>query len=293
MLSTINRIPPTSPVAAYIANIAVIDSLDQVSDLRLPAKIDFILSALCERGSLTVAYDTVTRRLAEGSLMILKPGHVLRSYEATDDFKGHFIVVSTKLFGDTEMTFSKLFPWFLKFRDNPVISLTPEEVDSQTELRKILRRQAYSAGHDYSDMVVKSIVEAMFYETLGLFSSHHASVELPAGAGRKNTLFYEFLKLVEENCAANRSVAFYADKLCVSPKHLSATIKTTSGRTAGEWIDSYVITEATQLLKNTGLTIQEISMRLNFPNQSFFGKYFHRLTGVSPRGYRMNPDIIA
>ena len=71
--------------------------------------------------------------------------------------------------------------------------------------------------------------------------------------------------------------------LCVTPKHLSATIKETSGRTAGEWIDSYVIIEAKTLLRNTGLTIQEVSAKLNFSNQSFFGKYFKHITGISPR----------
>ena len=69
---------------------------------------------------------------------------------------------------------------------------------------------------------------------------------------------------------------------------MSSSIKTVSGRTAGEWIDSYVILEAKLLLRNTALTVQEISAILNFPDASFFGKYFKRLTGYTPRKFRTN-----
>ncbi len=81
-------------------------------------------------------------------------------------------------------------------------------------------------------------------------------------------------------------MSFYADKLFVTSKHLSAVLKEISDKTAGEWIDQRVILEAKLLLRSTGLNIQEISAKLNFANQSFFGKYFKHLTGMSPRDYR-------
>lgn len=170
-ITTIDHIPQSSEIAAYIDNIAVIDSLDDIKGLKLPAKIDFILSILCEHGTLTFDYDSTSRHLSERMLMIMKPGHVLRSYQASPDFRGHFIVASTTLFGDSISTFSKMLPCFIQFRDNPVITLTPEDVASQTELRKLLRRKAYGAGHQYRDQVVRSVLETLFYETLGLYSS--------------------------------------------------------------------------------------------------------------------------
>lgn len=59
-------------------------------------------------------------------------------------------------------------------------------------------------------------------------------------------------------------------------------------KSAAEWIDDYVILEAKALLRSTNLTIQQISYELNFPSQSFFGKYFKRLTGMSPKEYKEN-----
>ena len=66
----------------------------------------------------------------------------------------------------------------------------------------------------------------------------------------------------------------------------STIIKRVSRKTAAEWIDDYVTLEAKALLKSTNLTIQQISDELNFPSQSFFGKYFKRITGLSPKEYR-------
>lgn len=72
----------------------------------------------------------------------------------------------------------------------------------------------------------------------------------------------------------------------LTPKHLSGVVKEVSGKTVGEWIDELVILEAKALLNSSSMNIQEIADRLNFANQSFFGKYFKHYTGMSPKEYR-------
>ena len=79
---------------------------------------------------------------------------------------------------------------------------------------------------------------------------------------------------------------FYANKLCLTPNYLSGVVKEYTGKTATEWVNDFVILEAKIMLKDTGYSIQEISDRLHFPDQSTFGKYFKKLTGVSPKMYR-------
>ena len=61
---------------------------------------------------------------------------------------------------------------------------------------------------------------------------------------------------------------------------------TSSGRSVREWIEEYVVTEAKAQLRSTTKSIKEISDDLNFPSQTFFGKYFKRITGTSPKKYR-------
>lgn len=81
-------------------------------------------------------------------------------------------------------------------------------------------------------------------------------------------------------------MSFFARRLNFTPNYLSSRVKEYSGRTATEWIEESVILEAKTMLKHTDLTIQEIAYKLNFPTQTFFGKYFKRITGLSPKQYR-------
>jgi len=85
-----------------------------------------------------------------------------------------------------------------------------------------------------------------------------------------------------------RSVSFYADKLCISSKYLSSLVKEVSDKNPVEWITQCVIFESKTLLKSTDMSIQQISDLLNFPNQSFFGKYFKRYCGMSPLQYKQS-----
>jgi AraC-like DNA-binding protein len=105
---------------------------------------------------------------------------------------------------------------------------------------------------------------------------------------KQNVLLDRFFNLVQENFREHRNVGFYADRLCLTPKHLSRVVRDNSGASAGEWIDNYVATEAKTLLKSANMTVKQICDELNFPSQSFFGRYFKRIVGVSPIEYRKN-----
>ncbi|MCM1021536.1 MAG: helix-turn-helix domain-containing protein [Muribaculaceae bacterium] len=236
---------------------------------------------------MNITYDKQCKVLTSHSLMVMRQGHVINSYELSPDFKGHIIAASTKHLDQNVPAMSKLMPFLVHFMGNPVILLSKQEMQNQIELRNLLMAKSNNKSEQaYRKNVVRSLLEALFFETLGVYSAHSINLHSLNSLKRKDSLLYEFVRLVEEEYKKERSVAYYAQKLFVSPKHLSAMVKEASGRTAGEWIDLYVIMEAKSLLKNTGMTIQEISQELNFSNQSFFGKYFKNLTGTSPRIYR-------
>ena len=84
-----------------------------------------------------------------------------------------------------------------------------------------------------------------------------------------------------------RSVSFYANQLNITPKYLSEAVKEIMGKTAGELIDEAVIMQAKVLLKTPDLNIGQVATVLNFPDQSFFGKFFKKHVGLSPNQYRV------
>lgn len=129
---------------------------------------------------------------------------------------------------------------------------------------------------------IQHLTVALFYSTVWKQISSYKKNEKT----RADYITYEFLDLVEKNFKKYRQLDFYADKLCITAKYLSTTVKNNSGISASEWIKRYVILEAQRLLKNSSMTIQQISNELNFPSQTFFSKYFKHQIGLSPKEYR-------
>ena len=105
-------------------------------------------------------------------------------------------------------------------------------------------------------------------------------------AGHKIDTFIQLIRLVERYYKQERGVAFYADKLCLSPKYLSALSKSVCGYTVQELVFRAIIRRSMLLLKNSNKTIQEISNEFHFPNASAFGTFFKKDTGLSPLHYR-------
>ena len=103
---------------------------------------------------------------------------------------------------------------------------------------------------------------------------------------RQEEVYLRFLDDLQLYANRERSVKFYADKLCISPKHFSRLVRKASGKLPMEHIQQRVIIEAKTLLCSTDMTIHEIADALNFPTDSFFCRYFKHETGCSPSDYR-------
>lgn len=99
---------------------------------------------------------------------------------------------------------------------------------------------------------------------------------------RQEELFDSFISMLRQDCSAEHNLRFYANKLFVTPQYLSKVVKDVSGKTASQWIAEFVLLEAKALLIHTNLTIQEIAFNIGFADQSSFGKFFKKNTGVSP-----------
>lgn len=102
----------------------------------------------------------------------------------------------------------------------------------------------------------------------------------------QDALYARFRDLLFVHHRWERSVAFYASKMCISSKYLTTVVKAASGKTPTEWIREETIKEIERMLCHTQTSIKEIAYRLNFPNASFFGKYFKAQKGMSPKRYR-------
>ncbi|MBO5779569.1 MAG: AraC family transcriptional regulator [Muribaculaceae bacterium] len=263
----------------------VFDNAESLPAFGFPRKNNLIFSIVCIQGYVELNIDLQSLVIREKSLAVGLPGHYIESFKVSDDFKGFLITSSQKNFEALQPLMSLLLICSLQFKKNPIVKLSDEEIQNQMLLHDLIRNKLNKENSLFDRLVIDKAVEAIFCETINIYIKR-LDVKATTLCNRGESLFYRFIVAIEENYKQNRSVSFYSKKLNVTSKHLSAVVKELSGRTAGEWIDSYVITEIKQMLSSTNMTIQEISNALNFANQSFFGKYFKSHTGMSPREFR-------
>ena len=132
--------------------------------------------------------------------------------------------------------------------------------------------------------LIKSMGQTFCYEILNMYFANQPMQPLPQN--KKDVIFQNFMLALFRLYRKERDVAYYAKMQHITPRYFSTIIKEKSGNSALQWIVQMVITEAKQLLEGSDLSIKEIANQLNFPTQSFFGKYFKQYVGISPKEYR-------
>lgn len=231
-------------------------------------------------GCSTCRVNLVEITQTPGTIAITLPNQFVEVQNVSDDYKGILIAMSPEFFD--QLGFQYNFRTANAISINPIIKLRPNEVNALinfTEMaKKILARK-----RPYSREILRHLTAALIYSMADSIIK-----TLPVSLSREEAVTQNFLDSVSKNYLKWRKVTEYAADLGLTPGYLSAIVKSVSKKSAAEWIDDYVMLEAKVLLSSSDMTIQQICHRLNFPNQSFFGKYFKRHTGMSPTHYRQN-----
>ena len=249
-----------------------------------PTRMTFILMALCRKGQAQYSIDTREQIVQPGDLLFISEGHIVDNYSASPDFECSCILVSTQFYHSFVQNVKNVSSLLLFSMNNPVVRLTPREIQTYSNYFQTIRDKIADTQHHYRIELVKALLLAMFYDMSGVI--YRVEQSSCKGQSRADVMFAKFIRLLEENFRKERRVGWYANKMGITAKYLSEIVKNVSKRTPNEWIDSYVILEIRVMLKNSTRTIGQITEDLNFPNQSFLGKFFKEHVGVSPTEYR-------
>ncbi|MDR1603076.1 MAG: helix-turn-helix domain-containing protein [Tannerella sp.] len=263
----------------------VIDDISGVPFFDYPTKVNEAVAIICLKGYAEGSVDLKPCCYAANDFAIIMPGQILQYTYRSDDFSAKLIIMSRRFTENIELCMKDVIPVFLYLRENPVVHIDEAEIAHLQDYFHILKRTVQQTSNPYRMEMVRLLSQAFFY---GINNFNQLRQEYTVQKDKKDKLFDSFYNLILQHYKDSREVSFYAEKLCLTPKHLSATIKKTTGKSASEWINDYVVLEAKSLLRASGMSIQQISDELNFANQSFFGKYFKRTAGVSPKEYRTN-----
>lgn len=259
----------------------------QMQVFRFPCRIDAFIIGVGTEGETSVSFNLHEFRLKKDSMFIFTPKNILQ-VNSQQYFKADVIAISPDFMRRINIDIKNMMPLFLKFVENPTLALTPEESRSMRGMIAQIERETRGPETHFSLDIVSGLIAATIYKVGDIM--YHYLAEHPEeqnnSHNRAEEYFKQFTHLLGEHFREERSVGFYARQLCITPKYLTTLIKRISGQSVSEWIDNYVILEAKTLLKYSTMSIQEIAYYLNFPNQSFFGSYFKRNTGMSPSQYK-------
>ncbi|WP_295940867.1 AraC family transcriptional regulator [uncultured Alistipes sp.] len=263
-------------------------SNSQMDIFRFPCRIDAFILGVGTAGETHGSFNLRECHLKKDSLFIFPPKNILQ-IDSDHFFKADVIAISSDFLRRINIDIKNMIPLFLQFGETPALTLAPEESHSMRSLITQLELETQGPEKQFSFEIISNLISAIIYKFGNILHDYlkdHPEIQNPS-RNRAEEYFKDFTRLLSENYLEERSVGFYAQQLCITPKYLTTLIKRISGHSVSEWIDNYVITEAKTLLKYSPKSVQEIAYYLNFPNQSFFGSYFKRNTGMSPTQYKM------
>ena len=222
----------------------------------------------------------------KNDLITIFPYQLASITEISTDFAVIFFKVPKKLFMDTINGLGRLtldyFFYMRKYYSSP---LSEEEYKSFVLFCHILSCRVVLSCAFLSSESVMYFLRVYYWDLYVGYKSNPkamASVKFV----RKEKQVFEFFYLVIEYHTISRDVAFYADKMCISPKYLTMLITDNTGRSAKEWIVEYTILEIKVLLKDSNLEIKEVVSRTNFQSNSTMTRFFRKHTGTTPSEYR-------
>lgn len=261
--------------------VELFDNTGPDSGVRFPYKVESMTQILVTSGSVTCIVDFIHYSVEAPSMGLFFPNQIISEVQVSGDFKCLGMLLSHDFLTDFDLPVS--FHDRMAFQKNHFFRLSQEMLESYLSCYNQVSGILHQADNPYREKILKHLFSAYYY---GLGYYVHRIFENAPAMNRRQELCANYLTLVSIHSKEYRGIGFYADKLCVSEKYLSTMLKAETGRTALEWIEASVVLYAKSCLVSSSMTIQEISNDLNFPSQSVFGKYFKRVTGMSPKKYR-------
>lgn len=254
---------------------------DMLTSLREPVRFEAMTWIMLWSGKCKAEISLVNYDIEGPSLIICQSSQIMQIKEFSDDFKASFMVFS-KTFTENLFLFFNSSPLYILQSRHRVVRIPDEIVPDFRNLYRDLNKIMAEKQNPYMVQAILFNIVSFIYGTAYKCYEPYQNEAI----SQQGRISNRFLALVQENYRKERFLEFYATQMDITSKHLSRTVKNETGYTAVEWIERYVILEAKLLLRSSTLNIQQISDELNFPSQSFFGKYFKKITGMSPKEFR-------
>ena len=247
--------------------------------------VDYIGLVVCTRGSYSFKVNEENMEARAGETLFLTENvhFQIESVSADLEYSLLFYRITPirDILGNTVM----MMRLYATLNPRPFIVLATGEEYALADYTQLLPSASYTESTMFDGHERKLLMLSLTYRLCSIFN--RKVVQGGEASGHKIDIFVKLITLISDHYPKERSVSFYADRLCLSPKYLSSMVKGICGYTVQDLVFKAIIRRAIFLMTSTSKTIQEISDELHFPNASAFGTFFKKQTGLSPKNYRL------
>ena len=213
--------------------------------------------------------------VSRGTMLVFPAGSIMEIEEKDEKF-------------DFQIFSFRDLPDDVTFKECTIFRLSEDDWSLMDEYYQLLRHTVKRLP--FSMKSIRALQTALMGELRSILKKEEEE-ESQQALGRKETVFHQFVALVNQYADKEHSIVFYADQLCLTPNHLGATIREVSGMTVLDWIHRRIIQQAKLLLMYSDLPVGEVSEQLNFSTPSSFCKFFKKKTGITPLQYREEREM--
>ena len=281
-------------VACKNAALIHIHSLDKHigKEMKHPAKMNGFFAMVCTKGSVTLTLHMKDFTLTENTILVAPTSVV--TFKSCSDCELYIAAFNSDFASEMNINLKMIMPIISSLHTQSIV----HHID-KAEIVLALHRSFDALYTEYTqsvsdeansrlfkEMAIRHMYAGLIYRLCEFIATSHSIQTDIAPKDRSGDYFRQLISLLHEHYKTERSVEFYANKMNLTPKHLSRVVRNHSGKSVHQWIDEFVVLEIKNLLKYSDMSIQQISYELNFPNPSFMGQYFKRITGKTPGEYR-------
>jgi len=245
---------------------------------------DFYMIGFKKLISGVILYGRTKYDHESGSMMFIKPRQVIEMKHIEFEEDAFLIFIHEDfLNGHTLHNEIRKYHYF-DYETNEALHLSPKEEQTIWQLFHTIKNEYENNQDEYSREIILANIDTMLKYAQRFYKRQF--INRAEFAGKTITKFNEEIdKYVTGGLLAAKglpSVNYMADRLHLSPRYLSDTLKQESGKTALEHIHIYLISEAKNRLIGEGKSVSEIAYELGFENMSYFSRLFKKEVGVSP-----------
>ncbi|MDR1544543.1 MAG: helix-turn-helix domain-containing protein [Prevotellaceae bacterium] len=266
-----------------ISDIVTRNKIEKENILNFPFRSNEAIMLVCVCGCMKAKLATRNFTLEKNAVLTILPKQIFEITEFSSDFNSIVFIMKTS-FWNKKDSFLEAMELQQHFFNEGGMKLPESNMKEIITIYRLIKDKIAEKGL-FSRQIIQQYIYVLFYNVYALLQQKNIQ-ERTEKPPTKEYVFGQFIRLVERNYKEQHEIGFYADKLNLTGKYLSALIRSASGKTAAQWIREHLIMEARTLLKSGKMSIQQVSNELNFYDQSHFGVFFKKYVGCSPREYQ-------